>query len=47
MPSPYKRGRSGYSEADEAAAERNALLDRRISSLILGIPLTIEDAFVL
>ena len=32
MPSPYKRGRSGYSESDEAAAERNAMLERRISS---------------
>jgi|688.fasta_scaffold1128197_2 hypothetical protein len=32
MPSPYKRGRSGYSEADEVAAERNAMLERRISS---------------
>ena len=32
MPSPYKRGSSGYSKADEAAAERNAMLERRISS---------------
>jgi hypothetical protein len=32
MPNPYKRGSSGYSKADEAAAERIARLERRISS---------------
>ena len=32
MPSPYKRGRSGYSEADEAASNRIAMLEKRISS---------------
>lgn len=32
MPSPYKRGKSGYSEADEASAERYSMLNRRIAS---------------
>ena len=32
MPSPYKRGRSGYSEADEVASDRIAMLEKRISS---------------
>ncbi len=35
MASPYKRGSSGYSEADEAAANRYARMERRVSSDVL------------
>lgn len=35
MASQYKRGSSGYSEADEAAANRVARLEKRVSSDVL------------
>ena len=35
MASPYKRGSSGYSEADEAAANRVSRLEKRVSSDVL------------